>query len=73
MKLSAYYKKIMFNLHKETCLHVKLNNTNLPQLNTLKYLGIHFDIQLTAETKAIKIKTPLFKTRVVLVARKCSQ
>lgn len=41
---------ITFTLNKETCPPVKLNNKEIPQAETAKYLGIHLDRRLTWKT-----------------------
>jgi hypothetical protein len=38
---------IIFTLRKETCSPVHINQTIIPQTETVKYLGLHFDKRLT--------------------------
>jgi len=38
---------VTFTLNKETCLSVRLNNEEIPQAETAKYLGIHLDRRMT--------------------------
>jgi len=40
---------ITFSLKRETCLAVTLNAQHIPQRETAKYLGIHFDCRLTCQ------------------------
>ena len=39
--------QVTFTLNKMTCPPVKLNNDHLPQVDEVKYLGIHLDQRLT--------------------------
>lgn len=43
-------KHITFSLRKENCPKVKLNNTELHEADTIKYLGLHLDRRLTWKT-----------------------
>ena len=36
-----------FNLQREHCPRLYINQTDIPQAETVKYLGIHFDKRLT--------------------------
>ena len=38
---------ITFTLRKETCPPVHVNQAIIPQMETVKYLGLHFDKRLT--------------------------
>ena len=38
---------ITFSLHRGQCPPVKINQTDIPQVESVKYLGIHFDRRLT--------------------------
>lgn len=38
---------VTFTLNKETCPPVRLNNEEIPQAETAKYLGIHLDRRMT--------------------------
>jgi hypothetical protein len=39
--------QVTFTLNKMTCPYVTLNNVHLPQVDKIKYLGIHLDRTLT--------------------------
>ena len=55
---------IMFTLRKGQCPPVCINQTVIPQVETVKYLGLHFDRKLTwKEHIAIKRKQLDHKTR----------
>ena len=43
----ANSKYVAFTLHKQTCLNVNLNDIQISQSDTAKYLGIHLDDKLT--------------------------
>lgn len=46
--------QVNFSLKKEQCPRVHLNNTELPESSTTKYLGIHLDKRLTWKQHIIK-------------------
>ena len=55
---------ITFTLRKETCPPVHINQANIPQTETVKYLGLHFDKRLTWREHVTKIRKHLdLKTR----------
>jgi hypothetical protein len=55
---------ITFTLRKLQCPPVCINQTVIPQVETVKYLGLHFDRKLTwKEHIAMKIKQLEHKTR----------
>lgn len=41
---------VTFTLKKEICPPVKINNKQIPQFKTAKYLGMHLDSSLTWKT-----------------------
>lgn len=41
---------VTFTLKRQICPPVKINNKDIPQTNTVKYLGIHLDSKLTWKT-----------------------
>lgn len=50
---------VSFSLRKSSCPPIKLNQKNIPQSNSTKYLGIHLDRRLTWSTHILKKKEQL--------------
>lgn len=64
---------ITFTLRKETCPTVEINNTPIPQTETVKYLGLHLDKKLTWKQHISKKRKQIdMKTRELqwLIGRK---
>jgi hypothetical protein len=58
---------ITFILRKGTCPPVYINQTIIPQTDTVKYLGLHFDKRLTWREHVTKIRKHLdLKTRKLI-------
>ena len=38
--------QVTFTLRKDNCLAISINQTVLPQVESVKYLGLHFDCKL---------------------------
>jgi len=47
---------ITFTLRKESCPAISINQTVLPQVESVKYLGLHFDCKLNWKEHIIKKK-----------------
>jgi hypothetical protein len=57
---------ITFTLRKGQCRSVSINQTVIPQGETVKYLGLHFDRKLTSKEHIIKKRKQLdHKTREI--------
>jgi hypothetical protein len=50
---------ITFTLRKKTCPPVHISQTIIPQTETVKYLGLHFDKRLTWRERVTKTKKHL--------------
>uniref|UniRef100_A0A1Y1JXT3 Reverse transcriptase domain-containing protein n=2 Tax=Photinus pyralis TaxID=7054 RepID=A0A1Y1JXT3_PHOPY len=64
---------ITFTLRKETCPAVTINNVQIPQTQTVRYLGLHLDSKLTWKQHITKKKKQVeIKTRELqwLIGRK---
>jgi hypothetical protein len=58
---------ITFTLGKETCPPVHINQAFIPQAETVKYLGLHFDKRLTWREHVTKTRKHLdLRTRVLI-------
>jgi hypothetical protein len=55
---------VTFSLKKDTCPPVRINQASIPQSETVKYLGLHFDKRLTWGQHITKTRKHLeLKTR----------
>ena len=47
MKINEKSKHLAFSLRRGNCPHLTFNQTNIPQADAVKYLGLHLDRRLT--------------------------
>lgn len=60
--------QVTFTLRRETCPPVRLDNTEIPQTNSVRYLGLHLDRRLTW-AHHIKCKRLQLNSRLKLLHR----
>jgi len=66
-------KHITFVLNRQTCPPLSLNNTQIPQVNDVTYLGVHLDRRLTwrrhIESKKVHLELKVSRFHWILNAR----
>jgi len=54
---------VIYTLRCSDCLHVYLNNTEIPRANVAKYLGLHLDSKMTWKVHIAKKKEDGYKNK----------